>query len=171
MKTYSVKQIAESLGTNPETVRRWIRGGKLKAVQVSRKDGNLVSESDLQKFLEKHPRYLAKMPMGVVAAIAPTIGLVTMAGNLMAGVIMSYYKEQKQNVTRVKLEDLKAFLNGRLEKMNQALIQKEKLIKQTQAEIEALQEQVRQYELLLQHEDLMKKTITQMETTDKMMED
>ena len=147
MKTYSVKQIAESLGTNPETVRRWIRGGKLKAVQVSRKDGNLVSESDLQKFLEKHPRYLAKMPMGVVAAIAPTIGLVTMAGNLMAGVIMSYYKEQKQNVTRVKLEDLKAFLN------------------------EALQEQVRQYELLLQHEDLMKKTITQMETTDKMMED
>jgi transposase-like protein len=27
MKTYSVKEIADLLGTNPETVRRWIRNG------------------------------------------------------------------------------------------------------------------------------------------------
>ena len=32
MKTYSVKDIADMLNTNPETVRRWIRAGKLKAV-------------------------------------------------------------------------------------------------------------------------------------------
>ena len=171
MKTYSVKQIAESLGTNPETVRRWIRKGKLTAVQISRKNGNLVSESELQNFLEKYPRYLARAHMGLMTAISPTAGLVTLVGSLMAGVIMSYFKEQKQTVTRVRLEDLKAFLNGRLEKLDRAITQKEELIKQTQAEIEALQEQVRQYEFLLQHEDLMKKTITQVETTDKMMED
>ena len=45
MKTYSVKQIAEMLGTNPETVRRWIRGDKMKAVQVSRKGGNVITEA------------------------------------------------------------------------------------------------------------------------------
>ena len=29
MESYSVKQIAEMLNTQPETVRRWIRNGKL----------------------------------------------------------------------------------------------------------------------------------------------
>ena len=31
MKTYSVKEIADLLNTNPETVRRWIRDKKLEA--------------------------------------------------------------------------------------------------------------------------------------------
>ena len=52
MKTYSVKQIAKMLNKNPETVRRWIREGKLQAVQVSRKGGNSVSEEALKKFLD-----------------------------------------------------------------------------------------------------------------------
>lgn len=43
-KTYSIKQITDLLGTNPETVRRWIRSGKLNTVQESRKDGNAISE-------------------------------------------------------------------------------------------------------------------------------
>ena len=37
MDTYSVKEIADMLNTNPETVRRWIRSGKLEAIQESRK--------------------------------------------------------------------------------------------------------------------------------------
>ena len=32
MDTYSVKEIAEMLNKNPETVRRWIRSGKLEAI-------------------------------------------------------------------------------------------------------------------------------------------
>ena len=47
MTTYSVRQIAEKLNTNPETVRRWIRDGKLKAEQTSRRDGNVVTEYEL----------------------------------------------------------------------------------------------------------------------------
>lgn len=171
MKTYSVKLIAESLGTNPETVRRWIRSGKLKAVQVSRKDGNLVSESELLKFLEKYPRYLSRMPLGMVAALSPAAGLVTIAGSLMAGVIMSYYKEQKQNVTRIRMEDLKEFLSGRLQRLNNTIAQKEALIKKTQDEIAVLQDQVRQYNFLLEHEELMKNTIKQVEETNRMMEE
>jgi len=37
MDTYSVREIADMLNTNPETVRRWIRPGKLEAIQESRK--------------------------------------------------------------------------------------------------------------------------------------
>ena len=59
MKTYSVKDIAMMLHTNPETVRRWIRTGKLKAVQSSRKDGNVVREEDLYKYLRSTTKYAA----------------------------------------------------------------------------------------------------------------
>lgn len=57
MKTYSVKEISELLGTNPETIRRWIRSGKLKATQPSKKEGNLISSADLQVFLKGTPKY------------------------------------------------------------------------------------------------------------------
>lgn len=49
MKIFNVQQISEMLNTNPETVRRWIRSGKLKAEQDSRKSGNLISEDSLKK--------------------------------------------------------------------------------------------------------------------------
>ena len=42
--TYNVKQIAEMLNTQPETVRRWIRSGKLYAEKASRKDDHVVTE-------------------------------------------------------------------------------------------------------------------------------
>ena len=59
MKTYTVKEISEMLGKNPETVRRWIRDGKLKAGQNTKKGGNYVSEEDLKKFLKNTPKYAA----------------------------------------------------------------------------------------------------------------
>ena len=57
MKTYSVKEIAELLNTNPETVRRWIRSGKLGAIQDSRKEGNVVTQAMLDSFLKTTPKY------------------------------------------------------------------------------------------------------------------
>ena len=57
MKMYSVKEISEMLDANPETVRRWIRAGKLKADQYSRKDGNMVQEDELYKYLRSTSKY------------------------------------------------------------------------------------------------------------------
>lgn len=37
MITYNVQQIVDMLGTQPETVRRWIRDGNLKAARNSKK--------------------------------------------------------------------------------------------------------------------------------------
>ena len=75
MKTYSVKEIAEMLNTSEETVRRWIRNGKLEATQDSRKSGNVVTDSMLDTFLRSQPKY---------AGIAAT----TAAANLVAGGIV-----------------------------------------------------------------------------------
>lgn len=39
METYNVKEVAKMMSTSEETVRRWIRAGKLKASMDSRKEG------------------------------------------------------------------------------------------------------------------------------------
>ena len=80
MKSYSVKQIAEMLETNPETVRRWIRTGKLQAQKASNKDGNVVFESALKSFLKSAPKYaataIASGTVGVVVSTAILAALV-----------------------------------------------------------------------------------------------
>lgn len=51
---YSVKEVAELLGKNPETVRRWIRNGDLKSVRSKEEKGcaSMIKEEDLIKFLK-----------------------------------------------------------------------------------------------------------------------
>jgi len=57
MEQYTVSKIAEMLHTNEETVRRWIRSGQLEAIRTSRKEGNIVSQQMLDKFLEGKAKY------------------------------------------------------------------------------------------------------------------
>jgi excisionase family DNA binding protein len=59
MKFYTVEEIAEILCVNQETVRRWIRSGKLETTITSRKHGNRVSENDLYAFAYANPKYAA----------------------------------------------------------------------------------------------------------------
>ena len=55
MKT--INEVSELLSVNAETVRRWIRTGKLKAQCESKKSGYVIFEKDLNEFLEKRPKY------------------------------------------------------------------------------------------------------------------
>lgn len=49
----TVRQVAERLQLNPETVRRWIRAGKLRAVSLgSDSAGFRVPESELVRLLQ-----------------------------------------------------------------------------------------------------------------------
>lgn len=57
MRCYSVKEIANLVSVNEETVRRWIRDGELKSTILSKKSGNTIKESDLHKFLNRKPKY------------------------------------------------------------------------------------------------------------------
>mgnify|MGYP002343952694 CR=1 FL=1 len=56
-KVYTVKEVAEVMDVNEETVRRWIRSGELKASQSSKKQGNVVNEYDLLVFVSDKPKY------------------------------------------------------------------------------------------------------------------
>jgi excisionase family DNA binding protein len=54
---FSTYEVAEMLEVNPETVRRWIRDGKLQATRDSKKNGFCVEESELKIFLHENPKY------------------------------------------------------------------------------------------------------------------
>ena len=50
MDTYTVKEVAKMMNTSEETVRRWIRSGKLKANMNSRKKGSVITDAMLREF-------------------------------------------------------------------------------------------------------------------------
>jgi len=50
--TYSTKECASVLGLSVETVRRWIRTGKLKTISFGSK--HLIRKETLDNFLKKH---------------------------------------------------------------------------------------------------------------------
>ena len=56
-KAFRVEEVADLLGVCKETVRAWVRKGKLQATADSRKNGYLVKASDLKNFLEDNPIY------------------------------------------------------------------------------------------------------------------
>ena len=76
MKTYSVKEIADLLNTNPETVRRWIRDKKLDATIESKKGGHIIYESALHTFLKSSPKYASIASMSLIST-AMIGGLIT----------------------------------------------------------------------------------------------
>lgn len=47
---FTVKEISIALNVCQETVRRWIRDGKLASIQNSKKEGNIITESDFLDF-------------------------------------------------------------------------------------------------------------------------
>ena len=55
MSVYSVSDTAEMLKVNEETVRRWIRDGKLKANRNLGRNGNIITLSDIIDFVNTPP--------------------------------------------------------------------------------------------------------------------
>lgn len=51
-KLLRIKEAAEMLGVNPETLRRWDNEGRLKAVRLGKRKDRRYSLEDLQKFIE-----------------------------------------------------------------------------------------------------------------------
>ena len=101
MKNFTVKEVSEILDTNPETVRRWIRDGRLDAVQISRKDGNVISESALSEFLRKTPKYAATAAASLASSITSAglgaiVGLSAIATTTIIGMILADKKTTEE---------------------------------------------------------------------------
>ena len=104
MKSYSVKEIAALLHTNPETVRRWIRAGKLNSQQTPSKGENIILESDLNNFLDKYPKY-ASIVTGVAigGTIASPFGAIAVA--IASSTVIAYIKNSVNN-NRISKQEL-----------------------------------------------------------------
>ncbi len=143
MKTYSVKEIADLLGTNPETVRRWIRNGKLHAVQESRKDGNTVTEAELNKFLKKTPKYVS-IAAKSLAATAPAVSIPLALGGLIGTMVVDHIDiEEKLKHARIRPEDITRYLKESIIQHEDVIKRKRDAITQLEQEIEAEEHKIK----------------------------
>jgi excisionase family DNA binding protein len=51
-KLLNISQAAEMLGVNPETLRRWDREGRLKAIRIGKRQDRRYKPEDLQKLID-----------------------------------------------------------------------------------------------------------------------
>jgi len=59
LKLLRIKEAAELLGVNPETLRRWDKEGILKPVRVGNRRGvgdRRYSQEDLERFIDKNKK-------------------------------------------------------------------------------------------------------------------
>jgi excisionase family DNA binding protein len=147
MNTYSVKEISEMLGTSQETVRRWIRDGKLNASQESRKGGNSVTEADFQKFLKKSPKY-ATIAAGAVAAAVPIVGVPLAFGGLVSGIVGAAAEKGKQENDLDPDEVMVALSEGikqsekNIKRKRETVAQLENEIAQEEKQVDALRDAI-----------------------------
>ena len=139
MESYTVKQIAEMLNTDPETVRRWIRNKKLKAVQESKKSGNVITKKELDEFLKDNPKYAALLPVSVAAApVVPALGLVAPAvmsltlAHLLKLNDKKKTKKEKVN-DQISSEELCIIVEEDIKNLKKAIDQHEKVIEEHKA--------------------------------------
>lgn len=175
MKEYSVKDIADLLGTNQETVRRWIRSGKLKAVDNSGKKGEnkVVLDSALTAFLKTTPKYAA-----VASTLAGTFSLglgaatLGIAGALNAAIaaVSAAKKVEKERTAKARISDDETieFIARSIEedrsKLEALIHSREELDKRIQAQTEALNTRLRQLEILEADQESTKKDKMEEET-------
>lgn len=156
LKTYTVNEIAERLQTNPETVRRWIRLGKLKSEQTSRKNGNVVSEQAMLEFLKTNSKY-AGIWAGTAAAMG-TVGISGFVGAipfLLLPVIGSIIKQKKLmneliNKSQIPKQEIIKYINDSILDCKKRIALKEEEIQKINQEIEEEQKQIQQYMNILE---------------------
>lgn len=159
MKEYSVKDIADLLGTNQETVRRWIRSGKLKAVDDSGKKGEnkVVLDSALNAFLRTTPKYAT-----IASTLAGTFSLGLGAATFgIAGALNAAFaavsaakrvEKERASKTRANKDDMIEFIARAIKedrsKLEGLILSREELDKQIQTQTEVLNTRLRQLNIL-----------------------
>lgn len=150
MDTYSVREIADMLNTNPETVRRWIRSGKLEAIQESRKGGNVVTKSMLDAFLKTSPKY-AGIAGGLLAS---PVGLTTATAAIVGGLLaQQFIKNDEIKNAHINTSEIRKVLLANIQFSKENIVQKKKSIKHLQEEIEEEQQRIDEAEKLIKELD------------------
>lgn len=143
METYSVLQISEMLKTNPETVRRWIREGKLEATKKSKKTGNVITEGALKDFLKNSPKYKGIVAGTIVGTgilgglIAPGVTLAAAGTMYIADLLGEASKKNKASVLYDK-DTFTELVKKKINTNKEAIDNKQDTIRQLQKEIREL---------------------------------
>jgi excisionase family DNA binding protein len=53
VKLLKIREAAEMLGVNPQTLRRWDKNGRLPAIAISKRGDRRYAEEDILKFIAK----------------------------------------------------------------------------------------------------------------------
>lgn len=141
MKTYTVRDISKMLGKNPETVRRWIRDGKLIADQSSRKGGNYVTEAELQKFLRNTPKYAA-LAGSIAAEAVPVVGPTIAIGGLVGGILGMIDIDSKSKEMQIDPGDVIKAVEKNIEQCHNNISRKRETISQLENEILIEEQQI-----------------------------
>lgn len=72
MQTYTISEVAKKLNVNNETVRRWVRSGKIQSTITSKKIGHVIYEQDLYEFMRSQPKYNRMMDIMTVPQVDST---------------------------------------------------------------------------------------------------
>lgn len=56
VKLLRIRQVAEMLGVNPETLRRWDRDGTFKAIRIGRRGHRMYDKNDIMKLIERRKK-------------------------------------------------------------------------------------------------------------------
>lgn len=163
MKTYTVAQVAELLSVYPETVRRWIRGGDLKADQTSRKGGNVISEESLHEFLtqDSHAKYRREVQkkLAILTNPVPGVGMIAGAGllgatsGLASAIVSGILSGAVKAMTSRKKDDEQAenaeYITKSVEQLKESISLKKLRVKQLQEETEVLLREIAEEEQVL----------------------
>lgn len=114
MEFYTVKEIAQMLSVNDETVRRWIRDGRLQAERGSGRQGSKVNDVSLKVFLEENKGLttaVSAAALGIgsigtsIASVTTPLGIVSAIGGALFGTnMLKMLKDEQQDKKEMKLE-------------------------------------------------------------------
>lgn len=148
MKSYSVKEIADILNTNPETVRRWIRSGKLTSTMTSNKSGNMVSADALNKFIKETPKYATQLAGSMISSpIALSLVVASVIGGLVGSIISGDKK-------KIKKEDVQKSLKRQINDCEKRIADNKTKLEQIQSKIENDESSLQQLRFALENLDL-----------------
>ena len=145
MKTYNVKEVANMLNTSEETVRRWIRSGKLKANMASRKKGSVITETMLKEFIKDTPKYAAILatPVGGIAAVS----------TILLGTIIDRTIDKNEDIkkTSINSDEIEKILQMDLVKSKNNIKNKRNTIAQLEKEVLEEETKIKSIQYLLKN--------------------
>lgn len=152
MNTYTVKEISDMLKTNPETVRRWIRLGKLKADKTSRKGGNVISEQSLNNFLKTTPKYAGIVAGTIGSLLIPGIivGVPALTASLLSSLLSQNGTTQERLTnTRIPVAEMIQLINTSIKSSKKAILAKREEVKKLNLEIESEEQHIKELKELI----------------------